>query len=297
MTNENPLCWLCGSDALQLVKASNIPSALASHSFSITDSNYGITGVIFRCRACGFMECPDLREVLPFYENLVDTGYEIGRKERGLQARKILEGVRKFRVGGRLLDIGAGSGILVEQALELGYRAQGIEPSKWLQKTAADRGLPVSLGTFPHPEVCGPFDVVTLIDVIEHVSNPVELLCNIRQALKQDGLAVIVTPDVSSIAARILSWKWWHFRIAHIGYFNKRTLLFALGRAGLKPVLVRRPAWFFTADYLWVRVQRYLPRVLRIPPPNFATHLVIPLNLRDSWLIACRRSTSGSNAR
>lgn len=295
--SENLQCWVCGSDTLELVKPSNLAGALTSNAFSITDSNYGVTNAIFRCKSCDFLECPEVQEVLSFYEDLVDTGYEVGRRERGLQARKILERVRRLRAGGRLLDIGAGSGILIEQALEMGWSAEGIEPSRWLQKTAADRNLPVSLGTFPHPEIRGPFDIITLIDVVEHVPNPVELLRYIRQALGDGGIAVIVTPDVGSIAARILGWRWWHYRAAHIGYFKKKNLLLALERAGMKPALVKRPGWFFTADYLWVRTHRYLPRFLRVSPPEFLKRVVVPLNLRDSWLIACEPTTSAGNQR
>jgi SAM-dependent methyltransferase len=272
-----------------MVKASNIGSTLTSNSFSITDSHYGVTAAIYRCASCEFLQCSDLQEVLPFYENLEDAGYEAGRQERSLQARRILEVARTLQTGGRLLDIGAGSGMLVEQALQMGYRAEGVEPSGWLHSMARKRNLPVHLGTFPHSTTDGQFDLVTLIDVIEHVSDPLELLRNIAERLSESGTAVIVTPDVDSVAARIFGWRWWHFRVAHIGYFNKRNLLLALDRAGLRPVLVRRPGWFFSADYLWVRTHRYLPRFLRLPPPDFLSRLVIPLNLRDSWLIGCKR--------
>jgi SAM-dependent methyltransferase len=295
MTRENSRCWVCGSNSPQIVKPSNIPEALTSNSFSITDSHYGITAEIYRCASCGFLQCSDLAEVLPFYENLVDAGYEAGRHERSLQARKVLEVVQKIQPHGRLLDIGAGSGILVEQAIEMGYRAEGIEPSGWLHEMAVQRHLPVHLGTFPNPATSGSFDVITLINVIEHVPNPVELLRNIAESLSPGGTAIVVTPDVGSVAAHILGWKWWHFRVAHIGYFNKRTLLSALERAGLQPVSMSRPGWFFTADYLWVRIHRYLPRFLRMSPPRFLKKLAVPVNLRDSWLIGCHRKLGNTN--
>src|SRR5271166_4894197 len=242
-------CWVCGCQRLRLVKPSNIHGALTSSSFSITDSHYGMTGAIYQCESCAFLQCTDLAEVLPFYEDLVDPTYDAGRPERSIQARKILEIAHKLQPGGRLLDIGAGSGFLVEQAIQLGYRAEGIEPSAWLQKMALQRDLPIHLGTFPHAAASGTFDLITLIDVIEHVSNPVDLLKNIAESLAPGGTAIIVTPDVNSLAARILGRKWWHFRIAHIGYFNKRNLFLALDRAGLQPILVRRPGWFFGANY------------------------------------------------
>jgi SAM-dependent methyltransferase len=288
-TTDSPRCRLCGSEKLQFVKPSNITDGLTSNSFSITDSHYGMTGAIYCCGSCEFLQCSDLQEVLPFYVDLVDPGYEVGRQERSLQARRILEAVHTLQPQGRLLDVGAGSGMLVEQAIQMGYHAEGIEPSAWLQKMAMERRLPVHLGTFPHSAAPGRFDIISLVDVIEHVSDPMDLLRNIVASLAENGIAVIVTPDVSSVAARILGWRWWHFRVAHIGYFNKRTLLFALAQAGLQPVLVRRPAWFFTADYLWVRLHRYLPKFLRFASPTFLSKIVIPVNLRDSWLIACKR--------
>ena len=116
-----------------------------------------------------------------------------------------------------------------------------------------------------------------------------ELLTSIAGQLSPAGIAIVVTPDVSSLAARFFGWKWWHFRVAHIGYFDRRTLEKALARAGLTPIRYRRPAWFFPADYLWVRLHRYLPKFLRFQTPEFLKNVVIPLNLRDSWLVVVHR--------
>lgn len=277
-------CWICGSPNLELAKHSNIQKTLSSEAFAITDSHYGTTGEIQRCRNCGFLQCSNLNNVLSFYEQLEDAPYEQGRAERMLQAKKMIKIVQKYQPQGRLLDIGAGSGILVEQALKMGYQAEGIEPSKWLQNQAQKHGLPVYLGIFPHAQLTGAYDIVTLVDVIEHVSHPVELLSNISQVISEGGILIVVTPDVGSLLARILGWKWWHFRIAHIGYFNRKTLAMALDKAGFKLLSMTRPTWYFTADYLFERVNKYLPSFLRMPAPKFLKNVVVPLNLRDSLL-------------
>ena len=57
----------------------------------------------------------------------------------------------------------------------------------------------------------------------------------------------VVTPDVGSVAARLMRHRWWHFRAAHIGYFNHRTLAAAAAKAGLRVVSTRRPVWYFKA--------------------------------------------------
>jgi len=272
---------------MEFAKPANFSGALEPSSFAITDAHYGATGELFRCEDCGFLQCSALEGVLGYYEDLEDREYDEGREERGLQMRKILEQVRQLESGRRLLDVGAGSGILVEQALEMGYRSAGVEPSRWLQQAADQRDLPVVLGTLPHPAVHGPFDVVTVIDVIEHVSDPVALLAEARRLLGPEGLVVIVTPDVGSFAARLMGWKWWHFRVAHIGYFDRKTLGLALEKAGLRIVKLTRPNWYFRADYLWERLNSYLPGALRLPRLPFLKKFTIPLNLGDSFLALC----------
>jgi len=72
---------------------------------------------------------------------------------------------------------------MVEEALKLGYAEEGIEACKWLQQKARERGAPVHLGILPHPKLTGSCDVVTLMDVIEHVSDPVVLKRDARNAL------------------------------------------------------------------------------------------------------------------
>ena len=278
-------CRICESTAMALVKPSNIGSMLTSQDFAITDSRYGVTGELHQCKECGFLQCANLDDVLSYYENLEDPSYETGRKERAIQARKILETVQKFCSAGRLLDIGAGSGILVEQAIKMGFNVDGIEPSRWLQNQAKMvHQLPVHLGTFPQPHLSGPYDVITIIDVIEHVPAPVQLLTHAGNVLAPNGIVVVVTPDVNSIMARLLRWRWWHFRIAHIGYFNQNNLNIAATKAGFNLVYNSRPSWYFTADYLFERVMTYAPKFLRLPTPPILKKITIPLNLFDSLL-------------
>ncbi len=277
-------CWICDSKDLKLIKKSGITEKLSSNNFAITNYEYGVTGELRKCKQCGFIQCTDLEEVVGFYEELKDPEYEDGRNERLLQERRVLLYLKKIKPEGSLLDVGAGSGMLVEAALGLGYEAEGIEPSKWLYERAQKHGLPVHLGTFPHQDAQGPYDIITMIDVLEHVTNPLELMTDLRKGLKKDGILVIVTPDVKSFFARFLGYKWWHYRIAHIGYFNKRNLALLSQKAGLQLLEQKRPTWYFSARYLTVRVLSFLPKFLQFRVPRWLDKITIPLNLRDSIL-------------
>ena len=283
------MCWICGSHSFVQIRESKLSKTVNSSDFRITDAGYGITASVFRCLQCSFNQCGDLGEVLSFYEGMSDPGYEQTRDARLFQARKLVNQIKKYCSSGRFLDVGAGSGILVEEAIKSGFQVKGIEPSAWLTDRAKARGLPVHHGTLPNPDIVPGFDVVTLIDVIEHVTNPMGLLREMRDAMADNGIAVIVTPDVRSWAARVLGWNWWHYRIAHISYFSRATLSLALKRAGLTPLSWSRPTWYLPGDYVATRLASYLPRGLRPQAPKVLRRVTVPLNLFDSWLVVARK--------
>lgn len=282
--HESEKCRICNS-ATRLKWPSNLEQELTSDSFAITDAHYGQTSAIYECDQCGFRQCTDMPEVLSYYEQLEDPAYEQSRKERYLQAESLISCVKKHRAVGKLLDVGAGSGIFVEAAKNAGYDATGIEPSSWLQQQATKKDLPVALGVLDDISADETYDVITLNDVVEHVADPVHLLGEIRFRLRKNGVAMVITPDCHSFFANMLRRKWWHYRVAHIGYFSNNNLTYACERAGLKVIEWRRPGWYFTMNYLWIRLLRYFPAWMRFGPYDWMKRITLPINLRDSLLV------------
>jgi 2-polyprenyl-3-methyl-5-hydroxy-6-metoxy-1,4-benzoquinol methylase len=228
------------------------------------------------------------------YEQLTDIEYEQTHDTRLLQLRWLLNLARRSAPAARtLLDIGAGVGLLVAEARRVGLEAVGVEPSRAL--VAASRRLnSVDLlpGVFPHPALARrQFDIICMIDVIEHVAQPVEMMRACAQAASPEGLVVMVTPDVESIAARALGRRWWHFRVAHVSYFSRSTLERAMRVVGLEPVLWFRAKWFFRVEYLTERLAEYLPLrwlnrwAKRRRALAWLYGRVVPLNLHDSWVV------------
>jgi 2-polyprenyl-3-methyl-5-hydroxy-6-metoxy-1,4-benzoquinol methylase len=249
----------------------------------ITDSRYGQHMPLYRCGHCGFLQC-DLGgiDITDFYARLEDTGYTDSSRQRQKQFRHLISQTRRFISAAqpRVLDIGAGTGLFVREALDYGWDAVGIEPSKWLSAQAQNADLPVLTGTFPHPEIRGRFDAIYLTDVIEHLQNPFALVSGLKNCLGDKGIVIVVTPDVSSIVAKLLGEKWWHFRMAHIGYFNKQTLNALMRRADLSPINYTSARWYFGLNYMAERIARYVPFVgrwgIRLP------EILVPLNFFDS---------------
>ncbi len=182
-----------------------------------------------------------------------------------------------------ILDIGAGSGLFVREARGRGYVTAGLEPSSFLADQAQKEGLPVINGTFPADCPDERYDAVFLTDVIEHIAAPLTMLSAIPNVLKPNGHVFVTTPDVSSLAARVLGDRWWHYRIAHIGYYNKKTLKMIMGRAGMEPVAWKSAKWYFTTRYIAERLSTYMPFIA--PITKIASEkTMIPVNLYDSWL-------------
>jgi SAM-dependent methyltransferase len=281
-------------------KPSSVQDELVPEDLAITDSRYGTTLQLVECD-CGFRFAdPDaVPDLVALYEALDDQAYSETADVRRVQQRALVAALRRQRPDARtLLDVGAANGLLVEEASRAGMQAVGVEPSQVLAAEARDRGLEVHAGVLPHPSLADRrFDLVTLVDVIEHVTDPVGLLRLACEQVTDDGCVLVVTPDIASFAARALGRRWWHLRLAHVGYFTRPTLTRALAAAGLVPERWWRPGWVFEVGYLVERVGQYVPGVGRAAAPHrdaWLMHRAVPLNLFDSLAVIARRDSQPS---
>jgi 2-polyprenyl-3-methyl-5-hydroxy-6-metoxy-1,4-benzoquinol methylase len=293
-------CWVCASRSTVPWRGRGISGRLKPEDLQISDYRYGTTLALRKCQVCAFIfaEGRELETLTTLYEALADPEYEASQHARRLQMCHLLTLAKRFHKTARsVLDIGAATGLLVAEARRVGLEAVGVEPSHSLVETARrSNGVELLQGAFPHPTLLGRrFDLVFLVDVIEHVATPVQLLGAAAGALAPGGRLVLVTPDVGSVAARLLGRRWWHFRLAHVGYFSRDSLVRAIDAAGLTVVGRARAGWCFPVGYLATRAAVYLPisRLLkRAERGRWLGKLftrVIPVNLRDSFLVLLQR--------
>jgi SAM-dependent methyltransferase len=294
-------CRVCGSSHTSQWKERSLDRDLEPDDLRISDSRYGVTLALWRCPDCGFIFAPagDVEELTSLYERLTDPGYAESQDSRVLQMRWLLRKTLEHKPDAvDMLEIGAGTGLLVREAVKLGLEAVGVEPSAWLVECGRDSiGVELIQGVYPHSSLAGRrFDLVFVVDVIEHVADPLRLLRDCRSALKPGGILAVVTPDISSMAAKLLPKRWWHFRVAHVCFFDRRSLGRAAANAGLVPQRWIRSKWFFQVRYLAERSTRYLPTARlnrmaeRTAPLRWFYDRVIPLNLYDSYLVLLKSS-------
>ncbi|HYY43393.1 MAG TPA: class I SAM-dependent methyltransferase, partial [Pyrinomonadaceae bacterium] len=135
--------------------------------------------------------------------------------------------IRRFKQGGRLLDIGCGLGYFMNVAARAGFDVYGLDLSRYAvarcQERFPDRvqcGL-LTPGLFPDQF----FDVVTMFDLFEHVYQPHEFLAALHAITRDDGLVVITTPNHRSLLSRVSGRRWVSYKLPeHVFYYTPETL-------------------------------------------------------------------------
>lgn len=185
---------------------------------------------------------------------------------------------------GLLLDIGCGTGEFVKAAGQRGWIASGVELSTRAAELARRKGLDVRCGTLSSAGFSvGCFEVVTCLDVLEHVSQPMQELEQVRELLADGGLFVVRVPNTLFHLAKTricaaLGVKDVGLQMEyHLNHFTPRTLQGVLKRCGLRtialevgaPESIAHAAWAsLRAKRTYVRLARYLNAVTGIHLEN-----------------------------
>jgi 2-polyprenyl-3-methyl-5-hydroxy-6-metoxy-1,4-benzoquinol methylase len=193
--------------------------------------------VMLRCASCATLHT----SVMPTSESLHDL-YAAYYGEANLTAPDFVEArlgeiARSFipyRQNGKLLDVGFGAGTLMEAARRAGWQPSGTEVSEAAVESAAARGFDVAQGHLAdvhYPDAS--FDVVTAVEVLEHLTDPLALLVEIRRILRPGGLLWATTPHGRGLSARLLRTHWSVVSPPeHIQLFSMPGMRTLLRRAG-----------------------------------------------------------------
>lgn len=275
-------CPVCDSGEAEVWYPAEIQDA-EEVSFSYTfRPRHNRTFQVLRCRICTHAFCfPVPADMARHYGDVVDEEYLRHETSRILSAGVVLAELKKHRPGGRLLDVGCATGDLLVAATRLGFEAEGLELSDWSCAIARKRGFTVHQERLRDlaQRSAANYDLVTLMGVIEHFSEPREEMAHLSRLLKPGGVLAIWTGDVDSSLSRVLGRRWWYWQGQHIQYFTLRSLARLSRGAGLEVVANGRYPFAATRDTIGNSLRRYRSH-------RFLTWLVRPLfALKPVWLL------------
>jgi 2-polyprenyl-3-methyl-5-hydroxy-6-metoxy-1,4-benzoquinol methylase len=203
-----PHCLLCGSDNINIrhtMTADEILKCWAIHGChfdaeavqSLKDEN---VIHLYKCSACDFLFFDPRLEGNPkFYGALfkqLPIYYVVDSPENLRNTRfAVQHGHRK------ILDVGCGDGSALDNAKRAGLETYGIEPSPTAAAAAAARGHTIFPMLLNQMDAAwnGKFDLISFNQVLEHVSNPVDLIQESARLLSPRGVIAVAVPNNAGI--------------------------------------------------------------------------------------------------
>lgn len=135
----------------------------------------------------------------------------------------------------RWLDVGCGLGFCMDVAYDYGFDVSGIEfnlPA--VEYIRAKYTFPVEYGRLNEIQFSRQYDVVSMFDVIEHLTDPIADLCKLREVVSDHGCLLIQTMDSESFVSRLLGKRLEDFRRfrEHLFFFSRDSLKQILEHCG-----------------------------------------------------------------
>ncbi len=237
------------------------------------DDRYGYPGKfkMVRCKNCGHasLQCDfSSGQLVELYSKYYPrSSYDIEQ----YRPHQIIKGFKSWLEGAgrsaycripkhvRVLDIGCGFGQSLGYHTARGCDVYGVEADENIRRVADKFGFKVHVGLFD-PELYEPafFDYVTMDQVIEHVTEPLETFRGIAKVLKPGGVAVLSTPNANGWGAKIFRNRWinWHAPY-HIQFFSKKSLRLAAEQTGLKVTKIQTVTSSEWLLYQWIHLSTY----------------------------------------
>jgi 2-polyprenyl-3-methyl-5-hydroxy-6-metoxy-1,4-benzoquinol methylase len=174
----------------------------------------------------------------PELRRLMSGGKEVRDERNWLETTlysDICVFLNRYAKGKHLLDVGRGTGDLILYLKKNGFDVTGIEPSTEAAVIAKQKSLKVYNTSFEvfaanhNVDSSAGFDAVVLINILEHVTDPVQVIDTVKKILKPAGILCVRVPndftEMQEAAQRRLNKeRWWVAIPDHINYFNLETL-------------------------------------------------------------------------
>lgn len=189
------------------------------------------------CDRCAFQfKSPSISE-LTLAECYANSSHDLWGNvdaDGGQRFGSVRNALRKFGPARAILDIGCHNGAFLK-TLRDEYALFGVEPSRKAAEKAAANGVHIlGQSIFGLDPTLHQFDRITVLDVVEHLLDPMPFLTRARDLLPPGGILLIQTGDSASWQWRLEKSLHWYCSLPeHVSFFCADTLNYVGGRLGM----------------------------------------------------------------
>jgi len=253
---------------------------------------------IYRCSSCGMGRAvaanfdPNSYYTQDYFEGGHADGYAdyLGAESVLRQEFASTVGfIRGFRPSGRLLEIGCAYGFFLQEAQEY-YAVSGIELAQSAAQHCQRSGLSVIQGSIDRAnlEQLGQQDLIVMLDVIEHLPDPLASVQLCADYLRPGGILVITTGDFGSLAAKITGRAW---RLMtppqHLWYFTTDSMQRLSAQIGLQVEYIDHPWKLVPVSLILFQARRMIG--INGSPHSGGSSFGVPINLFDAMRVVMRK--------
>lgn len=194
-----------------------------------------------KCKTVYARETPSAEILSRYYESYYNANSPEVPTFVKNTLRSLFSRLDKYRSNlNRILDIGFGAGIFLDVASESKWSCYGTEFSQSSVEMALEKGWIVHLGELNKTDLVGPFDLISAIEVLEHVSSPEVIVRQVSVRLRDGGAFYGTTPNGASLNLKLLGESWSVLSYPeHQVLLNSKSLSILLGKSGLKARFVK----------------------------------------------------------
>ena len=191
------------------------------------------------CKSCMLgLTLPKASVTNPEYSGAPKYAQSYASQEEKFRSyfRTFMAWIGNFISQGRLLDVGCSTGLLVDQASQMGFEAEGIDLDVNAIDCGRRDGRRVKLGALEKAAEPS-YDILTLSHTLEHVPEPLCFLEVCAGHLNTGGYLAVAVPCFAGLYPRIYGAKWYGWLPdQHYFHYSAKALGRLFSRTGLQPV-------------------------------------------------------------
>jgi 2-polyprenyl-3-methyl-5-hydroxy-6-metoxy-1,4-benzoquinol methylase len=271
---DSATCMLCGNEGVIFVN-------------NLRDDN---SRWVVRCNACGHIQVyplPELDEDVNYYKENYEKNADYTKagyfNESDIKLMNKFEDWARYYVQSvkpvissnqKILEIGSGYGWFVEKMKNEGYIIDGVEVGQDRAQLAYHRsGIKLINHNFmftPLETMSENYDVICMFHVLEHISDPLKFLNNVKKCLKPFGKLIVEVPNYDDYIKQLsLAYNNAVYFRAHLSYFTPDTLTATLGKTGFSEIKINGVQRYSVENAIrWIRTGKPNTEYLELELPE-----------------------------